>query len=184
MEIQRQNKFGRYVDMIIGKSSGSLKQKQVLAMYRFAFTMSCEGYTPLVVAQAVADNFDVTRSRGFKVVQDAKVVFGDAAKFSKNGARYARAEYLMRLSKKAEERGDISTARLCAMDAAKLEALDQPDFEGMVDPMQFMNPDEFVISSDPKILDAVNKTMEVVFDIDHEVVEPITENGKAEEKNG
>jgi hypothetical protein len=182
MQLERQNKFGRYVDMIIGKTSGSLKQKQVLSMYRFAFTMICEGYTPLVVAQAVADNYDVSRSRGFKVVQEAKVVFGDAAKFSKNGARYARAEYLMRLAKKAEEKGDISTARLCAMDAAKLEALDQPEFEGMVDPMQFMNPDEFVISSDPKILDAVNKTMEVVYDIDHEVVEPLPD-GQTEEKN-
>ncbi len=180
---ERLDKLGSYLEILLDKKKGTEKQKLALERYRFSFSLSCEGYTPLVIAKVMSKHYDISESRSFKIIREAKQLFGDAATFSKKGERYALYEYMMRMSKNAEKAGDYSTARNCAMDAAKLLGLDQPDLEGMVDPLELMNPDEFVISSDPKILDAVHKTIELIYDIDHEVVETIAENVKAEEKN-
>lgn len=166
----RRDKFDRYVEIVIGKAKGSVKQNEVLIMYRFAFSLACEGYTPLVISQVLAEKYQISQSRGFKIIREAKQIFGDAATFSKKGERYSLYEYMMRMSKKAESAGDYTTARNCAMDAAKLLGLDQPDIDGLIDPNDFMNPDLFIMTDDPKLIDAVSRTIEVTLDVDYEVV--------------
>lgn len=172
MSRQKQDKFERYTDIVVGTSKGTTKQNEMLSRYRFAFGLICDGYTPLVVSKVLAEKYDISQGRGFKIIREAKIIFGDAGEFSKKGSRYAMYEYMMRLSKNAEKAGDYSTARNCAMDAAKLLGLDQPDHEGLINPMDFMNPDEFVISTNPKVLDAYERTIEMTIDVSHDVVEP------------
>lgn len=168
------NKYERYVEIVIGNRKGSAKQNDMLSKYRFAFALACEGYTAMTISKVLAEKYDISQSRGFKIIKEAKIIFGDAGEFSKKGMKYAMYEYFMGLSKKSEKAGDYTNARNCAKDAAIIMELDQPDHEGALNPYDFVNPSEieFVISTNPKVLDAYEKTIELTIDVDHSVVEP------------
>jgi hypothetical protein len=156
-----EDKFDLYIQMVIGKRKGSAKQQEMLSKFRYAFNLICEGYTPLQVSKIVAEKYDMSQSRAFKIIQDAKKIFGDASEFSKKGDQYAYYEYCMRMAKKAEQSGDFNSARNFALDGAKVRDLFSQNHAGLFDPMDFMIPQAFVITSDPRFLEAANRALEI-----------------------
>jgi hypothetical protein len=133
----------------------------MLSKFRYAFNLICEGYTPLQVSKIVAEKYDMSQSRAFKIIQDAKKIFGDASEFSKKGEQYAYYEYCMRMSKKAAEAKDFNASRNFALDAAKGKDLFSTSHAGLFDPLDFMIPQAFVITSDPRFLEAANRALEI-----------------------
>lgn len=161
------NKLDKFIAIVVGKKEGSKKQNEQLEKYRFAFSLASNGYTPLQISKIVAEKFGMSQSSAWRLLRESKEIFGDASQSSKRGEQYAMYEFFMRMAKKASAKGDFATARLCAVDAAKILGLDKEDFSGLFDPSDFMRPDLFVISHDPKHLDVVNRTIEIQ-DVDFE----------------
>jgi hypothetical protein len=155
------DKIDRYREIVLGRKNGTEKQRASVARFRHAFTMICEGYTPLQTAQNVMETFDVGQTMALRIIRDAIAVFGDANKFSKRGMKVANYERLMKLAQRCEERGEFSTARLLIKDANELLGLTGDDDEHLENPNEWMRPDGFIIVTDPKALENASKIIEV-----------------------
>jgi hypothetical protein len=164
------DKIDRYREIVLGRKNGTEKQRASVVRFRHAFTMMCEGYTPMQAAQNVMEVFDVSQTMALRIIRDAIAVFGDANKFSKRGMKVANYERLMKLAQRCEERGEYSTARLLIKDANELLGLTGDDDEHLENPNEWMRPDGFIIVTDPKALENASKIIEVETE-DAEVVD-------------
>jgi hypothetical protein len=161
----------KYIDIILGKAKGSAKQREIVERINYAFNLMASGQTRLFCARMIQKKYEISQAAAFMVINDAIQCYGDAFETSKKGLKYAFYEYFMKLAKKAETNGDFGTARLSANDAMKAVGLDKEDFSGLFDPADFIRPDVFIISDDPKFLDAAGKAIEVeIEDIEHEEI--------------
>jgi hypothetical protein len=164
----KQDKIDRYKEIVIGHRTGTAKQLEQLGRFRFAFSLACEGYSSWTVANALEEKYLISKAQAYRLILDAKYIFGDAAQFTKAGEKRAMYEYLFKLAKKAEAGGDFSTARNCINDAIKLMGFDQDTDSGVEDPMAYMQPEKFLISDDPRLLDKVIERLVDVQDVDFE----------------
>jgi hypothetical protein len=155
------DKIDRYREIVLGRKNGTEKQRASVARFRHAFTMMCEGYTPMQAAGNVMEVFGVSQTMAMRIIRDAIAVFGDANKFSKRGMKVANYERLMKLAQRCEERGEYSTARLLIKDANELLGLTGDDDEHLENPNEWMRPDGFIIVTDPKALENASKIIEV-----------------------
>jgi hypothetical protein len=170
------DKIDRYRAIVLGQRPGTEKQKECLVRFRHAFTMLCEGFTPMQAAGDVMETFGVAQTMGFRIVKDAIAIFGDANKFSKRGMKVANYERLMKLAQRCEERGEYATARLLIKDANELLGLTGDDDEHLENPNDWMRPDGFIIVTDPKALENASKIIEVET-IDAELIDEEDEEG-------
>ena len=154
------DKIDRYRAIVLGKRSGTEKQKESIARFRHAFTMLCEGFTPMQTAKDIITTFEVGETMALRIVRDSVAVFGDANRFSKRGMKVANYERLMKLAQRCEERGEFSTARLLIKDANELLGLTNDDEEHLENPNEWMRPDGFIIMTDPKALENAHKIIE------------------------
>jgi hypothetical protein len=174
------DKIDRYREIVLGRKNGTEKQRASVARFRHAFTMMCEGYTPMQAAGNVMEVFGVSQTMAMRIIRDAIAVFGDANKFSKRGMKVANYERLMKLAQRCEERGEYSTARLLIKDANELLGLTGDDDEHLENPNEWMRPDGFIIVTDPKALENASKIIEVETEdaevIDDEEIEGASPN--------
>jgi hypothetical protein len=173
------DKIDRYREIVLGRKNGTEKQRASVARFRHAFTMLCEGYTPMQAAQDVMKVFEVSQTMALNIIRDSIAVFGDANKFSKRGMKVANYERLMKLAQRCEERGEFSTARLLIKDANELLGLTGDDDEHLENPNEWMRPDGFIIVTDPKALENASKIIEVETE-DAEIIDEETEGASTD----
>lgn len=128
------------------------------------------------VANELEERYLISKPQAYRLIMDAKYIFGDASQFVKAGERRAMYEYLMKLAKKAEANGDFTTARNCIKDAIDLMGFDKENESGVEDPMAYMQPDKFLISDDPRLLD---KAIDKLVDVEDVEFEDVTEPANA-----
>jgi hypothetical protein len=170
------DKIDRYREIVLGRKTGTEKQRESIVRFRHAFTMLCQGYTPMQASGDVMEIFGVGQTMALNIVRDAIAVFGDANKFSKRGMKVANYERLMKLAQRCEERGEYATARLLIKDANELLGLTGDDDEHLENPNDWMRPDGFIIVTDPKALENASKIIEVET-IDAELIDEEDEEG-------
>jgi hypothetical protein len=167
---QKPDKIDRFKEIVIGRRNGTQKQLEQLARFRFAFSLACEGYSSWTVANALEEKYLISKAQAYRLITDAKYIFGDATQFVKAGERRAMYEYLMKLAKKAESAGDFTTARNCIKDAIELMGFDKESESGVEDPMAYMQPQAFLVSDDSRLLDkAIDKLVDIE-DVEFEIV--------------
>jgi hypothetical protein len=156
----------RFQAIITGHRKGSEKELKQLERYQYCHVIVCHGYTKITAANRLmkkeeSEGRTISFSQAAKLVKESLEILGHADETVKAGLKYAAYENLMRLAKKAEAKQDYSTARLLINDANKLMGLDQVTDGGVENPQDYMQPDSFMITDNPKFLDVANKMIEV-----------------------
>jgi hypothetical protein len=156
----------RFQAIITGHRKGSEKELKQLERYQYCHVIVCHGYTKITAANRLmkkeeSEGRNISFSQAAKLVKESLEILGHADETIKAGLKYAAYENLMRLAKKAEQKQDYSTARLLINDANKLMGLDQITDGGVENPQDYMQPDSFMITDNPKFLDVANKMIEV-----------------------
>lgn len=158
-----QDKIDKYKAIVLGKKNPSKLQEEQMKKYRYAYGLLCEGYAPLNIAnQLMQSEMDVlSLATAFRIVREAMLIFGNASKYNKQAMRAANYERLMKLAMLCEERGDFSTTRLLIKDANELLNLKEEDDDMFENSNDWMNPEAFVIITDPKSIDAAHRVIEL-----------------------
>ena len=155
----------RFQAIITGHRKGTEKELKQLERYQYCHVIVCHGYTKIVAAKRlikkeISEGRTISFSQAAKLVKESLEILGHADETVKAGLKYAAYENLMRLAKKAEKKCDYATARLLINDANKLMGLDQITDGGLENPDDYMNPDGFFLTDNPKFLDVANKMIE------------------------
>ncbi len=156
----------RFQAIITGDRKGTEKELKQLERYQYCHVIVCHGYTKIVAAKRLikketSEGKTISFSQAAKLVKESLEILGQATESIKQGLKYAAYENLMRLAKKAEKKSDYATARLLIADANKLMGLDQITDGGVENPQDYMQPEAFMITTNPKFLDVANKMIEV-----------------------
>lgn len=142
----------RYRQHLIEGTELSEKYKAYFEKLEYANSLLCQGYSESNVAAILKSGKkfnDVTQSYG--IIRDAKAIWGDVKKASKDGQRHVAYENFIRLARKAEQAGNLELASANYEKAAKLYGLFDSD-ESNIDINKFMSPVSVFFSSNPKFL--------------------------------
>lgn len=156
MAIKKYEKLGdkldRYRAHLIEGAELNDKQKAYFEKLNYTNSLLCQGFSDQQVANIlVSGNKFAGLTGAYGVIRDAKEIWGNIKKSSKDGMRHVMYENFMRLAKKAENEGKIETASDNYEKASKLYALFQAD-ELAIDINKFMSPVSVFFSSNPKFL--------------------------------
>lgn len=147
-------------------------QEDMLARMKFAFTLMTKGYPRQNTAAAISNQYNVTDSQAYRIINETIKVVGDVWKSSKDGLKAIHYENFTRLGKKAEEDGDFLTAQACYDKAARLMGLYESSFEGLAKPEDYGPNGKFVINffADAKALEARQvQTIDITYEDDNGV---------------
>lgn len=110
-----------------------------------------------MIERAIVDAGSKWRITG--MINDAVQLFGDMIKINKQFSRSVMREKFLQIARKAEEDGELETARLCYVNIMRLDGLDIHDAQ-KIDLSQLELP-EVIITSDPNVLEIEGEYEEV-----------------------
>lgn len=173
------DRFERFTLIAMGKRNPSEKEKEQMAKYRMAFSLSCQGFTVMEAAKEIEAQFNLSQSQAAKIVADAKVIYGDGYKMNKAAEQNAWYNFLQATARKAQSNGDLNAAIAAAREAIKLKGLNEINTDALDDPADYMKPEVFLISSDPVLLKAAKKV--ITLEIEAEEAQIVDEDGEGED---
>lgn len=137
-------------------------QERMREMYEYALTYFFNGYTKHQTSKFLQSVHGVSYTQSYQVINNAIALFGDLTAATKEGKKAVYIEQLQRLAQKAEEKGDLWTAKECIKEAARIDGA-YDEFE--VDPSLVVLP-MIVLSNDASLLES-----DTPIDIDHSEIE-------------
>ena len=179
----RQDRIDRYRAIVLGKRKATQLQEAQIKKYKYAFALLCEGFSPLQITQQLltADLDIQSMATAYKVVRESMMVFGNAAKYHKQGLRSANYERLMKLARLCEEKGDYATTRLLIKDANELMGLNEDDEDMFEDAQDWMKPEAFIVITDPSQVESAQRVIEMELPGEEVEFEDIDDEEGAEE---
>ncbi len=179
----RQDRIDRYRAIVLGKRKATQLQELQIKKYKYAFALLCEGFSPLQITQQLltADLDIQSMATAYKVVRESMMVFGNAAKYHKQGLRSANYERLMKLARLCEEKGDYATTRLLIKDANELMGLNEDDEDMFEDAQDWMKPEAFIVITDPSQVESAQRVIEMELPGEEVEFEDIEDEEGAEE---
>jgi hypothetical protein len=141
--IERLQKIAR------GEAKGGPRAKEVIEQISKAWELLEDRSTNSDVIGELCGTFGIKKSRAYRIIEEAKAVFGQLHPINKKNERLLMARRLEGLAKKLEEKEDFEGAAKVWANVAKIQGLLTPDVNALIDPKAFLVPGTVIFSDDP-----------------------------------
>jgi hypothetical protein len=143
--------FDRYRDYYLaGKKLPPVMEKKA-HMMRAVFNLLCEGYQVSHIEKVLEDQYQVSETASYRVIADAKAIFGDVMSHNKEGERVILRH---RLEKLHDEATDPNVKLEIFKLMAKLLGLLEKDPDQKLDVTKLNLTAQILFTSDPNVLHA------------------------------
>ncbi|RDC63280.1 hypothetical protein [Adhaeribacter pallidiroseus] len=167
------DKLDKYRDHLLSNAALTPEQTEMLAKYRRANALLCNGYSRLRTITILTKECLVAHGYAYSLVRDTIELFGDITKSEKDGMRYIAYENFIRAAKLAQKQKDYNAMIRAQENAARIYDLYTVS-EQVMNPQDFVKPTEIIFTTDAQVL--IDHQKEETIDTDYQ--EADDEEGK------